>query len=383
MEREFDGCGLAKPAPSPGARRSGGVLTLVLACGTVCHVDPCAGFESATQIYGMLGEVVARRALDYVVYDNACMLRRFVANKVSKLPSGVGQDLSRMHYVLDRFHEKGHKACLNPTRRLYDPLVRLAVHPRLQSLNSSQNEQWNSWADNFQSLVRGMCCWPRICGIATSFQGVLDLPPRRASLLQADPARPVTRLRRPRPANAPESPVDEVDLTTMLAHCGAVTCQDGDWHADALTVAHKPNTPSERQRIEDSGGVVQCVDDRRGMLMRAFLCGGDFGERKARGDNPRQLAYSRAFGGKDLKPYGLSNQPDIRQVVLNEQHKVLIMASDGLWDVCSEEKAVYLAMDAAERDLDAAQVLVEFALTENRINRTKADNITVIAVFFK
>lgn len=159
--------------------------------------------------------------------------------------------------------------------------------------------------------------------------------------------------------------------------------EDGDWHADALTVAHKPNTPSERQRIEDSGGVVQCVDDRRGMLMRAFLCGGDFGERKARGDNPRQLAYSRAFGGKDLKPYGLSNQPDIRQVVLNEQHKVLIMASDGLWDVCSEEKAVYLAMDAAERDLDAAQVLVEFALTENRINRTKADNITVIAVFFK
>ncbi|CAE7730608.1 unnamed protein product, partial [Symbiodinium sp. CCMP2456] len=159
--------------------------------------------------------------------------------------------------------------------------------------------------------------------------------------------------------------------------------EDGDWHADALTVAHKPNTPSERQRIEDSGGVVQCIDDRRGMLMRAFLCGGDFDERKARGDNPRQLAYSRAFGGKDLKPYGLSNEPDIRQVVLNEQHKVLIMASDGLWDVCSEEKAVYLAMDAAERDLDAAQVLVEFALTENRINRTKADNITVIAVFFK
>mmetsp|Transcript_31731 Transcript_31731/g.74274 ORF Transcript_31731/g.74274 Transcript_31731/m.74274 type:complete len:272 (+) Transcript_31731:198-1013(+) len=159
--------------------------------------------------------------------------------------------------------------------------------------------------------------------------------------------------------------------------------EEGDWHAAALTVAHKPNTPSERQRIEDSGGVVQCVDDRRGTLVRAFLCGGDFGERKARGDNPRQLAYSRAFGGKDLKPYGLSNQPDIRQVVLNEKHKVLIMASDGLWDVCSEDKAVYLAMDAAERDLDAAQVLVEFALTENRINRTKADNITVIAVFFK
>ena len=80
-EKEFDGCGLATPPPAPGSRRSGGVLTLVLACGTVCHVSACAGFESAIQIYGMLGDVRSGRELDYVVYDNACMLRRFVANK--------------------------------------------------------------------------------------------------------------------------------------------------------------------------------------------------------------------------------------------------------------------------------------------------------------
>ena len=137
-EKEFDGCGLAKPPPAPGSRRSGGVLTLVLACGTVCHVSACAGFESATQIYGMLGDVRSVRELDYVVYDNACVLRRFVANKVARVPSTAGRDLATMAYVLDRFHEKGYKACLNPRHRLYEFLVRMGAHPRLQTLNSSQ-----------------------------------------------------------------------------------------------------------------------------------------------------------------------------------------------------------------------------------------------------
>ena len=31
----------------------------------------------------------------------------------------------------------------------------------------------------------------------------------------------------------------------------------------------------------------------------AFLRGGDFEERKARGETPKGLQYSRAFGGKD------------------------------------------------------------------------------------
>ncbi|CAJ1432377.1 unnamed protein product [Effrenium voratum] len=108
---------------------------------------------------------------------------------------------------------------------------------------------------------------------------------------------------------------------------------------------------------------------------------GDF-ERKARGETPKQLQYSRAFGGKDLQPYGLSNQPDIKQMVLDVRHKVLILASDGLWDVCSEERAVCLAHDVADRGLDPAQALVEQALVENRFLRTRADNITVVAVTF-
>ena len=35
--------------------------------------------------------------------------------------------------------------------------------------------------------------------------------------------------------------------------------------------------------------------------------------------------------------------------------QVLIVASDGLWDVCSSERAVHVALDAADRHLDPAQ----------------------------
>ena len=66
-----------------------------------------------------------------------------------------------------------------------------------------------------------------------------------------------------------------------------------------------------------------------------------------------------SFGLEDLKPYGLSSVPDVKQVLLEKKHKagtarparparlnggsmhlcsqVLIVASDGLWDVCSED----------------------------------------------
>ena len=61
-----DGCGIAKSPPPFAARRSGSVLTLVLACGIVCPVSLRAGFGSAARIYRMLGDVPIHRELDYM-----------------------------------------------------------------------------------------------------------------------------------------------------------------------------------------------------------------------------------------------------------------------------------------------------------------------------
>ena len=39
----------------------------------------------------------------------------------------------------------------------------------------------------------------------------------------------------------------------------------------------------------------------------------------------------------------------------HQTRQVLIVASDGLWDVCPSERAVHVALDAADRHLDPAQ----------------------------
>ena len=55
------------------------------------------------------------------------------------------------------------------------------------------------------------------------------------------------------------------------------------------------------------------------------------------GDVPRvngQLAVSRAFGDKSLKSH-LRSDPDIRDINIDANTDVLILASDGLWKVLS------------------------------------------------
>jgi len=64
-----------------------------------------------------------------------------------------------------------------------------------------------------------------------------------------------------------------------------------------LTKDHKPDLPDELRRIEASGGSLTYLHGGK-----PFLRGGDFADRQAIGDRPMQLNYSRAFGGKDLKP---------------------------------------------------------------------------------
>lgn len=120
--------------------------------------------------------------------------------------------------------------------------------------------------------------------------------------------------------------------------------------AEYLTIDHKPNMAEELERIESMGGRLRELLSSMPNLTfsslfllgsltylhggKPFIRGGDFTRRQQMGDRPMQLNYSRAFGGKDLKPYGLSNKPSIFQCALDPSMLVLILASDGLWDVC-------------------------------------------------
>lgn len=117
-----------------------------------------------------------------------------------------------------------------------------------------------------------------------------------------------------------------------------------------LTLPHRPDDPAELERIRNAGGCLVYLHTNK-----PFIRGGDFHARKL----AMQLNYSRAFGGKDLKMYGLSAEPDVRVIEAKlpsngnkltapsarsgEDVRALILGSDGLWDVVFPSDAVKAA----------------------------------------
>lgn len=152
---------------------------------------------------------------------------------------------------------------------------------------------------------------------------------------------------------------------------------------EQLTMDHKPDLDMERQRIESSGGMVERLQNHS---YKPFIRGGDFMMRKALGEQPMQLQYSRAFGGKDLKMFGLSNSPDVRMIRMGSgqyRHvRFIILASDGLWDVISTDTAVQVASLAAKDGRSPAETLVRLALQEQAKRRARADNVTALCIQF-
>lgn len=155
---------------------------------------------------------------------------------------------------------------------------------------------------------------------------------------------------------------------------------NGEVIGEQATEDHKPDQDHERKRIEECGGMVERLVNHNN---KPFIRGGDFMMRKALGEQPMQLQYSRAFGGKDLKIFGLSSNPDVT-VTSRAQNRVAwaILASDGLWDVVSAHDAVTIAQNAADQDYNPSEALVRAALLQQSRRKARADNITVLCVQF-
>ncbi|XVF51008.1 hypothetical protein PTKIN_Ptkin04bG0149300 [Pterospermum kingtungense] len=135
------------------------------------------------------------------------------------------------------------------------------------------------------------------------------------------------------------------DSRTILSKAGK---------AIPLSEDHKPNRSDERKRIENAGGSV--------IWAGTWRVGG-------------VLAMSRAFGNRMLKQFVVA-EPEIQDKEIDEDFELLVLASDGLWDVVPNEDAVSLAR-AEEKPETAARKLTETAFT-----RGSADNITCIVVRF-
>ncbi|XP_057531234.1 probable protein phosphatase 2C 39 isoform X2 [Amaranthus tricolor] len=141
-------------------------------------------------------------------------------------------------------------------------------------------------------------------------------------------------------------------VVANLGDSRAVICRNGK--AKQLSVDHEPD--SERKDIEDRGGFVT----------------------KFPGDVARvdgQLAVARAFGDKTIKRH-LSSEPHITVEMIDDDSEFVILASDGIWHVMSNQEAVDCVKSVKEAR-SAAKALIEEALKRN-----STDDISVVVVNF-
>ncbi|KAG5612125.1 hypothetical protein H5410_023406 [Solanum commersonii] len=141
-------------------------------------------------------------------------------------------------------------------------------------------------------------------------------------------------------------------LVANVGDSRVVACRDGS--AIPLSIDHKPDRSDERERIEQAGGFI--------IWAGTWRVGG-------------VLAVSRAFGDKMLKPYVVAD-PEIQEEEIDGV-EFLIVASDGLWNVLSNEEAVTLVQDI--KDAEAASR----RLIEEAYSRGSSDNITCVVVRFE
>lgn len=163
----------------------------------------------------------------------------------------------------------------------------------------------------------------------------------------------------------------------IVANCGdsrAVLCRGKE--PMALSVDHKPNREDEYARIEVAGGKVIQWNGHR-----------VFGV----------LAMSRSIGDRYLKPWIIPD-PEVMFIPRAKEDECLILASDGLWDVMTNEEVcemarkrillwhkkngVTLSPGRGEGIDPASQAAAEW-LSNRALQKGSKDNITVIVVDLK
>ncbi|KAF8089664.1 hypothetical protein N665_0500s0028 [Sinapis alba] len=152
----------------------------------------------------------------------------------------------------------------------------------------------------------------------------------------------------------------------------ATVSEEGSLTAVQLTVDFKPNIPQEEERIIGCNGRVFCLEDEPG-VHRVW---------QPEEESPG-LAMSRAFGDYCIKEYGLVSVPEVTQRHISTRDQFVILATDGVWDVISNEEAIDIVSSTAERPKAAKRLVEQAVKAWNRKRRGIAmDDISAVCLFF-
>ncbi|RKP37784.1 phosphatase 2C-like domain-containing protein, partial [Dimargaris cristalligena] len=171
----------------------------------------------------------------------------------------------------------------------------------------------------------------------------LLLPPTRSGLGSASSTSPS----KDSTHTAPNSHRRWTLYTANVGDARGVLARNG--RAVRLTYDHKGDDPHEVRRISEAGGFV--INNRVNGV----------------------LAVTRALGDTSMKDVVVGH-PYTTETELTPGDSFLIMACDGLWDVCSDQKAVNLIKDTSDAQ-KASEILTKYAL-----DNFSRDNITVMVI---
>ena len=156
-----------------------------------------------------------------------------------------------------------------------------------------------------------------------------------------------------------------------------------------LSNDHKPNIKNEYERIIKKNGEIRKnnidINNNNNFIdyneinlnikipFRVFL----------KNKNIPGLAMSRSIGDFIAKKVGVINEPEILDIIINDNDKFIILASDGLWEFVSNED-VRDIVNKYYKDFnlkDAIKDLINFAIKKFENVGKYIDDITIILIF--
>ena len=154
------------------------------------------------------------------------------------------------------------------------------------------------------------------------------------------------------------------------------------WTFSNLSRDHKPSDISEKTRIIESGGKVESYINEKGQHVgpeRVWIT-----EMEDRVAVPG-LAMSRSFGDQIAHSVGVVVSPEILEHHFCEEDKVILLASDGIWEFLESEEILDMIKKYYEKN-DAEGALEEIYKEADkrwRENEGIVDDITAIIIFLE
>ncbi|KAJ1263211.1 hypothetical protein BS78_09G166400 [Paspalum vaginatum] len=300
---EMAGAGSCRPTPAADEGGSGtaarGRKRRRVACaapGRSCERPGAAGFGSRWwPRYGVTSVCGLRREMEDAVSIRPDFLHAAAADSSSSSPGGK-------HHFFGVFDGHG---CCHVARMCQDRMHELVA------------EEYTKQADSGESGA----AWKE--AMEKGFARMDDAAAARAASRGGGNDDLACRCELKKPARC-----DHAGSTAVVAVVGpsrVVVANAGDSRAVLsragfavpLSVDHKPDRPDELERIQAAGGRVIFWDGARVLGV---------------------LAMSRAIGDGYLKPF-VTAEPEVTVTERSDEDECLILASDGLWDVVSNETA--------------------------------------------